>query len=216
MKKHSFYSVALAVTMAAAFSACKKNDSGNNDNGGGNTNPPPTGDPGVVIGGIKWATRNVAAPHTFASAPEDPGMFYQWNSAIGWSATDPMVDSNGSTVWLDSWVGNGAASWESVNDPCPAGWRVPTADELKILLWAGSGWTTTPANGRVFGSGNNTIFLPAAGCREYIAGALSLVDSEGYYWSAMPNYPMNNLSFGDNTISAINLGFGCTVRCVAK
>jgi len=33
-------------------------------------------DEGVIIDGVKWATRNVDVPGTFASSPEAPGMFY--------------------------------------------------------------------------------------------------------------------------------------------
>jgi len=42
-------------------------------------------DEGVVINGVKWATRNVDRPNTFAETPESAGMFYQWNDKIGWS-----------------------------------------------------------------------------------------------------------------------------------
>jgi len=58
-----------------------------------------TFDEGVIINGIKWATRNVDKPGTFAAKPEDAGMFYQWNRRVGWSATDPMINSNGGTDW---------------------------------------------------------------------------------------------------------------------
>ena len=37
---------------------------------------------GVVIDGIRWATRNVDTPGTFANAPSEAGMFYQFNGAI--------------------------------------------------------------------------------------------------------------------------------------
>ena len=225
--------MALAVVLAVALTSCRKDDNpgkndnntgtGQNDNsdnngGGGGNNPPPTGDAGVVIGGIRWATRNVDAPHTFAATPQDPGMFYQWNSAIGWSATDPMVDSNGSTLWLSSWFGNNASSWESANDPCPSGWRVPTANELQTLVYAGSGWTTTPALGRIFGSGSNTIFLPAAGYRDSSFGTLYQVGGHGDYWSAtrpiIGNFYGNCLYSG--MITYTDFACGYQIRCIAK
>ena len=34
----------------------------------------PTTDPGVMINGIKWATRNIDEPGTFADNPEDVGI----------------------------------------------------------------------------------------------------------------------------------------------
>jgi len=182
-------------------------------------------DAGVMIGGLKWATRNVDAPHTFAATPQAAGMFYQWNSAIGWSSADPMVDSNGGTTWNSAWDGGGASAttWDSANDPCPAGWRMPTQAEFSTLAIAGTGgaWTTTPANGWIFGSAPNTIFLPAAGSRYYSSGTLGLVGSNGYYWSATPNSATNGylLYFGSGSVSpsyVSSRAFGFTARCVAK
>ena len=56
-------------------------------------------DEGVVINGVKWATRNVDKPGTFAANPENAGMLFQWNRRVGWSANDPMVNSNGDVTW---------------------------------------------------------------------------------------------------------------------
>ena len=61
-----------------------------------------TTDTGVVINGVKWATRNVDIPGTFAANPEDAGMFYQWNRKIGWTCGEPMINSNGGTMWDNS------------------------------------------------------------------------------------------------------------------
>ncbi|MDR1808976.1 MAG: hypothetical protein LBR34_01040, partial [Prevotella sp.] len=57
---------------------------------------------GVVINGVCWATRNVDAPGTFAETPESAGMFYQWNRSLGWSSSNPLVNSNGGTTWDNS------------------------------------------------------------------------------------------------------------------
>ena len=38
-----------------------------------------THDEGVVINGVRWATRNVDMPGTFAETPESLGMLFQWN-----------------------------------------------------------------------------------------------------------------------------------------
>lgn len=118
------------------------------------------------------ATRNVDAPGTFADTPETIGMHYQWNSMVGWHNE---VASDGS-LWNNEWNGGGVEIWETDNNPCPAGWRVPTIAELESL---GEGeWTT---NGRVFGSGSNTIFLPAAGYLQPETGTVSLTNSYGFY-----------------------------------
>ena len=142
---------------------------------------------GVMINGVCWATRNVDKPGTFAENPEDAGMFYQWNRKIGWSATDPMINSNNGTVW-DNTIPTGT-TWEKVNDPSPAGWRVPTLEELQKLLDTNKvafAWVTQ--NGvpcikftdRVTG---NTLFLPIAGFRDYNDGMLSTVLYSNY-WSS--------------------------------
>jgi hypothetical protein len=114
---------------ASAFVACDKNNDDDDD--------------GVLINGVKWATRNVDAPGTFAASSESAGMFYQWNRKVGWSSSDPMINSDRGTIW-DSSTPSGT-EWEKANDPCPSGWRIPTSSELSILVNSGSSWTTKMA-----------------------------------------------------------------------
>ena len=177
-----------------------------------------TTDPGVVINGVKWATRNVDKPGTFTAKAEDPGMFYQWNSNTGWTSSNPLTNSNGETEWV--YYGEDAETWETSNNVCPSGWRVPTNEELASLANSGSEWTSTPVNGRIFGSGKNTIFLPAAGMRNNSSSALFKVDSSGYFWSNMANGKNANLLYFDNAnVTPGDSGrraSGFSVRCVAK
>jgi nucleoid DNA-binding protein len=149
-------------------------------------------DPDVVINGVTWATRNVDAPGAFAAAPESAGMFYQWGSNIGWSATDPLTASDGNNTWRD--VSNHAFQiWFSTNDPCPNGWRVPTVDEM-------DSWQIAPHN-RITQNGiigylftdnisGNSIFLSAAGKRVDMPynGALLWAGENGYYWTSYMFY----------------------------
>ena len=141
-----------------------------------------TYDKGVVINGVKWATRNVDKPGTFASTPESAGMFYQWNRKTAWPVTGEI------TGW-DSSIPTGDA-WEKVNDPSPAGWRVPTLAEIKKLLDTdnvSNEWTTqNGVTGRKFTdkATGNSLFLPAAGYRYGNDGTLSGVGSYGFYWSS--------------------------------
>ena len=155
--------------------------------------------------------------------PEDPGMFYQWNRKAGWSSKDPKINSNNETYW--NMNDESGSIWSVAANPCPVGWRVPTSDELSSLEGAGT-WTTnwkgTGVNGVVFGSGNNTVFLPAASSRDF-SGRLSSdqVGTNGRYWSSTPHTFNNSrayyLSFRSGEIDA---GFdayrssGFCVRCV--
>ena len=147
---------------------------------------------GVLINGVVWATRNVAAPGVFADNPEDPGMFYQWNRKLGWSATDPMTNSDGGNVWDDS-LPTGD-TWEKANDPSPAGWRVPALDEIVTLFDAvnvSHEWTTqNGVKGRRFTdkTTGNSLFLPAAGSRYLRDGMLGFVNLYGFYWGSTQDH----------------------------
>ncbi len=143
-----------------------------------------TADPGVIINGVKWATRNVGSPGTFVEKPEDLGMFYQWNSPVGWSITDPITPSDGKSTWHLDWDGDetsDAMTWMTTKNVCPSGWRVPTLKEFRILIDAGSKMVKRD---RVFGNGNDTILLPAAGYREYKTSLPKNVGLDGYYWTS--------------------------------
>ena len=147
-----------------------------------------TTDPGVVINGVKWATRNVDAPGTFASAPEKGGMFYQWDRVAGWSITDPRVNSNGGTEWTSGRIVSPEREWKDT-DPCPVGWRVPTETELRSLNETGSTWrTSSGVSGRLFGTVPNQIFLPAVGSRSSSDGSIYMATMQGCYWSST-RYP---------------------------
>ena len=181
---------------------------------------------GVVIDGVRWATRNVDAPGTFAASPESAGMLYQWNRRLGWSSTDPLVNSEGGTEW-DRTIAQGS-EWTAINDPCPAGWRLPTYDELSSLLNVGVNiWTIiNNVEGRIFGTAPNQIFLPAANQRSGIWGGLHRGgwDPGGYYWSSSVRIENSNryayfLSFTINDPHGVSRGgifFDArSVRCVA-
>jgi len=184
-------------------------------------------DEGVVINGVRWATINVGTPGTFVDKPEDWGMLYHWNSKIGWSTTDPRTSiPNGS-----SWTFSSSYTWQIANDPCPPGFRTPTEAEFLSLRAAGSELATVNGIvGRRYGSGTNSIFLPAVVSRNYQGGTLSdnTTRPRGTYWtSAEPD--RNNtryfVFYYDDTSNApvvtgttlsgslIN-GFSC--RCVAQ
>lgn len=176
----------------------------------GNKKTSTTADEGVVINGVCWATRNVDVPGTFAGAPESTGMYYNFNGNVGWSATNPLVATHlndSSELW--KWA---AYEWETKSDPSPAGWRIPTKEELESLAdtakvsyhWVQTGGAygvtfTDKATG-------NSIFLSANGMIEF-QNDEDPAENSGYrdgvydyiaYWSkngdTVPN-PVTNSHF---------------------
>jgi hypothetical protein len=93
---------------------------------------PKTHDEGVEINGVVWATRNVDRPGTFAATPYDPGMLYQWNSKVGWSATDSLWSSDNDDKWVCR--DRKGDEWAASTDPCPPGWRIPTRRQCELLV----------------------------------------------------------------------------------
>jgi len=166
------------ITILTALNSCGQNKSGSKQPVNSSTS-----DPGVVINGVKWATRNVDYPGTFAARPEDSGMFYQWNRKKAWPATGDEV------IGWDSSILTGD-TWEKTNDPSPAGWRVPTLDEIEKLLdtdKVSNEWTTqNGVNGRKFTdkTTGNSLFLPAEGYRSNDDGTLYGIGTSGGYWGS--------------------------------
>ena len=145
---------------------------------------------GVLINGVRWATRNVDAPGTFARNREDAGMYYRWNRRKG------HIDGK-----YNDWdnMNPGGTTWEKINDPSPKGWRIPTADELralcdttKVKIQTG---TLNGVNVRIFTdiASGKYIVLPAAGSLPINSGK----GIEGRYWS--------NTRYNSETSFAISL-----------
>jgi uncharacterized protein (TIGR02145 family) len=180
----------------------------------------PNNSTGVLINDVVWATCNVDAPGTFASAPSEPGMFYQWNRRVGWSSTDPLVNHGGGGAWNSS-LPTGT-TWSKANDPCPAGWRVPNHSEQESLLSSGSFWgDLNGVYGRYFGNGADRVFFPAAGVRVSDDGSLVNVNLGGYYWSRTKTEVGSvfiMILFSGSTATNISYlpSMGLTVRCVAE
>ena len=143
-------------------------------------------DEGVVINGVRWATRNTYRQGLFTLNIEDPGSFYQWNRGRAWAAEPDTIRGG----WDSSATVPRDGQWEI--NPCPRGWRLPTRAEFQSLLSAGSVWTTqNGVYGRLFGSAPNQIFLPAVGIRLGDRNVNNRGDSRaiargynGFYWSS--------------------------------
>jgi hypothetical protein len=154
----------------------------------------------VEINGVKWATRNVGAPGTFAATPKEPGMFYQWGRKRGW-IKDPLTayDENGKingAVW-DSTYEEGN-TWSPENDPSPTGWRLPTLQDI-VTFSPELGRVTaerigefTGEDSMIYAAGYKftdtttgaSMFLPAAGFLSAGDGSWGNTQSYGTYWTS--------------------------------
>jgi hypothetical protein len=110
-----FFSLIAAVALSVSFASCSKDDDDNE------TALTATTEPGVVINGVKWATRNVDSVGYFADSPESFGRYYQWNRKKAWTA--------GSTDGMDNSDPTGT-TWETENDPSPG----------KVYSWEKAGY----------------------------------------------------------------------------
>ena len=170
-------------------------------------------DAGVVIDGVRWATRNADMLRGFTVNPEDAGRFFQWNRQQCWNAEGRSVNG-----W-DSSIPEGT-EWYAENDPCPEGWRVPTYEELQSLKNVPNEWISkNGAYGRLFGTYPYQIFLPVAGSRNSRNSELAL-ETFGYYWSSTQYDETRAMSLwvlsGGVFTAEFNRASGYLVRCVAK
>ena len=171
----------------------------------------------VCGNGTKWAKFNVDAFGTFTENETDFGMYYQWNRPTVWSATSNF------TGW-DNSIPTGI-EWETVNDPCPTGWCVPTKEELECLMATfqsfEENYKESGVNGGLFGTAPNQIFLPAAGYRYRSDGSLKAYDSGSYWSSEAIDYSDDVFSFLLYDNSSVDFdnyskANGLNVRCVKK
>ena len=185
--------------------------------------PNPTEGAEVIINGVTWATRNLAAPGAFVANVQDFGRYYQWNRKTGWSTTDPLVNSDGGTTWDNT--ARTDNSWTKDNDPSPAGWRVPTRNEINTLLDENNvrrEWTSVKGvKGYLFTdkTSGKSLFLPAAGNRSRHNGELEYAGI-GYYWSSVMHNNDYVYYLFFNSSGAIEYScfrnFGQSIRCVKE
>ena len=128
---------------------------------------------------VKWATCNVGA-----SKPEDYGNYYAWGETTTKSS---YTESNSKTYGKKMGDIAGNSSYDAATANWGGDWRMPTKAEQEELL-KNCTWTWTTQNGvnghNVKGPNGNSIFLPAAGRRDW--SSLYEAGSFGYYWSSTP------------------------------
>jgi len=184
-------------------------------------------------------------PYTYVSNGDNvdydiKGSLYQWgrpsdghqlrNSATTSTQSTTDVPGHakfitGSTNWRNPANNALWGATKTANDPCPAGYRVPTQAEWGSIFSGGttSGASGTATNNTWTWTGNgykvgSSLYLPAAGFRS-ISGTLSTIGSYGYYWSSTPVDGMYSdvPYFSSSTVYINNTSYiasGFSVRCV--
>ena len=110
-------------------------------------------------------------------------------------------------------------------DPCPAGWRVPTAAEWQTIgadnSSTGKSWDSSTHLMTIAAVSGPKLLLPAAGYRYNSLGSSNYQGSLGYYWSSsVPsgstrarNVNFNSATFYQTTDLRAN---GFSVRCLQE
>ncbi len=166
--------------------------------------------------GTLWATCNVGA-----DSPEEYGDYFAWGETEPKEVYNLRTYKwcNGSESTLTKYCIHSDFGYDGFTDGkteldpeddaayvnCGPSWRMPSMEQQKELIEQ-SAWTWTTSNGvngcLVTGPNGNTLFLPAAGHREYSTGLAGLF---GYYWSRTLYSNLstngNELVFKDNLYS---------------
>jgi uncharacterized protein (TIGR02145 family) len=128
---------------------------------------------------VYWAKSNVGTTvKTFESSATAYGGYFLWDDDTPYTytgGTNPPENSSSATFW------------QSANNPCPAGWEVPTYQDFVDLLAASTTKTWGPSgtiNGVTYTSAKGTLFFPAGGYRNGSASADQT--THGRYWASEP------------------------------
>ncbi|MFN5307470.1 MAG: FISUMP domain-containing protein, partial [Bacteroidota bacterium] len=182
--------------------------------------------------GKTWMDRNLGASQVAASANDVNayGDLYQWGrradghqcrnssttSALSSSAQpahgDFIVNNNSPWNWQSNINDNLWQGVEAINNPCPAGYRLPSAAEFEAERLY---WSSQDASG-AFAS---PLKLALPGYRSGNAGELSDVGNLAYYWTNTVNLSAAQaLTIGIASASTgANLRtYGLSVRCIKQ
>ena len=196
---------------------------------------------GAKISATEWKRfmcHNLGAANT-AADPLTPsweinGGYWQWGrpaqAAAGPTGPNPAnADSTAVTGWTStnapngSWVDTNPMTADPMNNPCPAGYRIPTIVQWDGVVNHNTAVAVGPWNAGAteYGSGykfGDDLFLPAAGGRLNNNGALYNRGLQGNYWSST-QVGTGNAGFltflsGGATGTNDQRALGLSVRCI--
>jgi uncharacterized protein (TIGR02145 family) len=179
-----------------------------------------------------WMDRNLGASRaaTRSTDAQSYGDLYQWGRfadghqcrTSSTTSTRSSTDRPGHGSFITSFSFGANWDWRipqntnlwqgvnGVNNPCPGGYRLPTAAELEAER---SSWSSNNAAG-AFAS---PLKWPVAGDRYLSSGSLLNVGSYGLYWSStVDGTNARYLAFAssDANMFSIARAFGFSVRCI--
>jgi len=197
-------------------------------------NPTPTAVVDVVnpATGRTWMDRNLGASQVATSSSDAAayGDLYQWGrfadghqcrnsdtTSVLSSVSRPphgkfIISQNDPYSWRTSLNNNAWQGVNGVNNPCPAGYRLPTSAEFQNELF------TWPL-GNAEDAFSSPLKLSVAGYRVTTNGVKELVGSQGLYWTSTvmgKNAAYMNFEEGIAGIPQNPRAFGYSVRCIKE
>lgn len=145
-----------------------------------------------------------------------------------WGSGEDEKNMNAITGWSTTAAPNG--SWANAskteNDPCPEGFRIPTASQWSSLInntlnprTVVGTWTLNSTN---YSSGlklGASFFLPVGGYRATTNGSLDNRGRNGYYWASTESSANARHLFFAQTIFSVETSarnFGFSLRCIEE
>lgn len=181
--------------------------------------------------GKTWMDRNLGASRVAESSTDSEafGDLFQWGrvtdghqlktslttSALS-SADQPghddfIITTSSPYDWRSPQNDNLWQGEDGINNPCPCGYRLPTAAEWEEERQS---WATNDAAGAF----NSPLKLPVSGYRDHSDGLLRFVGEGGNYWSSTVFGTISRLLYFNSLFSAVNESArradGFAVRCI--